>query len=107
MKTLSKGIAVLWKDGSIRKKTKSEFLTEFKAYFNCATIDRFYDLINLEAEPTKQEEYFVCSKVRELWLRSNPFADFDKAVKRIEKENKPIFKRGLLRPNHAKLANMA
>lgn len=95
MKTISKGITGIWKDGSIRKKSKSELLREFRAYFNCNTIDRFYDLINQDAEPTKIEEYFINSKVREYWQRSNPIANIENAIKRHEKENRPIIKRNL------------
>lgn len=93
MKVISKGIAAIWKDGSIRRKSKIEFLNEWKAYFACNTTDRFYDLLNQDAEPSKVEEYFLVSKVKELWRRSNPLADVEKTILRHEKDNKPIVKR--------------
>ncbi len=93
MKVISKGIAAIWKDGSIKRKTKTQFLKEWKGYFACNSIDRFYDLINGDAEPSMVEEYFLVSKVKELWRRSNPLADVEKTILRHEKENKPIVKR--------------
>lgn len=93
MKVISKGIRAIWFDKSIKKSRKGDFKKEWLAYFACNSIDRFYDLLNQEGEPSKTEENFIVSKVKEYWLDSNPLGDVEKTILRHEKENKPIVKR--------------
>lgn len=85
MKRFDEALSKLYssKEYEIPKKSKSELLRSFRAYFSYSTDNRFYEILNGKVEPTQIEEHWLEKTITESLRRSHGLIDLEAAKRRV------------------------